>query len=88
MAERTRPVSSSQARLLPLVPPLVGLFPDGALRRGSTVVVDDRAGGGYGGGATSLALSLLVAASGAGSWCARVGMDGLGAVAARELGST
>lgn len=86
MAERTRPVSSSRTRLLPLVPPLVDLFPDGALRRGSTVVVDDRGQGGYGGGATSLALTLLTAASGAGSWCALVGMDGLGAVAAHELG--
>ncbi len=90
LAERTRPVSSSQARTLPVAPPLDSLFPDGSLRRGTTVVVDgpgpgagtDRAAD----GSISVALALLTAASGAGSWCALVGLDGLGAVAAHEAG--
>ena len=89
LAERTRPVSSSQTRLLPVLPPLAGLFPDGGLRRGSTVVVDGAAGDsgtGGGGGDVSLALALLAAASSAGSWCALVGLAGLGAVAAHDLG--
>jgi hypothetical protein len=90
LAERTRPVSSSQARTLPVVPPLADLFPDGSLRRGTTIVVSgpgrgtdvDRAAD----GGVSVALALLTAASGAGSWCALVGLDGLGAVAAHEAG--
>jgi hypothetical protein len=89
LAERTRPVSSSQARLLPVLPPLVGLFPDGGLRRGSTVVVTGPAGGGRAEGTVgdvSLALALLAAASRAGSWCALVGLAGLGAIAAHDLG--
>jgi hypothetical protein len=88
LAERTRPVSSSQTRLLPVVPPLADLFPGGGLRRGSTVVVTGLAGGGRdgSGGGISVALALLTAASGAGSWCALVGLPGLGAVAAHDLG--
>lgn len=90
LAERTRPVSSSQTRLLPVLPPLVGLFPDGSLRRGSTIVVTGLAvaGGpdGSAGGSISVALALLAAASGAGSWCALVGLPGLGAVAAHDIG--
>ena len=34
----------------------------------------------------SLALALVAAASGAGSWCALVGVTGLGAVAAQDIG--
>jgi hypothetical protein len=90
LAERTRPVSSSQARVLPVAPPLGGLFPDGSLRRGTTIVVR---GPGRGtdvdrvaDGSISVALALLAAASGAGSWCALIGLDGLGAVAAHETG--
>ncbi len=89
LAERTRPVSSSQTRLLPVAPPLGALLPDGSLRRGTTVVVSgpgrtetSRAAD----GSISMALALLAAASGAGSWCALVGLDGLGGVAAHELG--
>ena len=44
LAERTRPVSSSQARLLPVAPPLGDLFPDGSLRRGTTIVVSGPGG--------------------------------------------
>ena len=90
LAERTRPVSSSQARVLPVAPPLDALFPDGSLRRGTTIVVSgpDREPGvdRTADGSVSVALALLAAASGAGSWCAVVGLDGLGAVAVHELG--
>jgi hypothetical protein len=90
LAERTRPVSSSQIRLLPVAPPLVGLFPDGSLRRGSTVVVTGlaaaRGPAGPADGGISVALALLTAASGAGCWGAVVGVAGLGAVAAHDLG--
>ena len=90
LAERTRPVSSSQARVLPVAPLLGGLFPEGSLRRGTTIVVSgpgrgtdaDRAAD----GSVSVALALLAAASAAGSWCALVGLAGLGAVAAHEVG--
>jgi hypothetical protein len=90
LAERARPLAASQTRLLPVVPPLAGLFPDGGLRRGTTIVVGGRAtGGGAGlqhGGSVSVALALVAAASAAGSWCAVVGLDGLGAVAAHDIG--
>jgi hypothetical protein len=82
LAERTRPVAASRTRLLPVLPALAGLLPDGALRRGSTLAV----GGSGDDGALSLALSLVAAASASGSWCALVGHPGLGAVAARDLG--
>ena len=82
LAERTRPVSSSRTRLLPLAPALVDLFPDGGLRRGGTLVVT----GSTGSGSISLALALVAAASGSGCWCALVGMAGLGAVAAHDIG--
>jgi hypothetical protein len=82
LAERTRPVTASQTRLLPVAPPLAGLLPEGALRRGSTLVV----GGPGDDGALSLALALVAAASATGSWCALIGHPGLGAVAARDLG--
>jgi len=82
LAERTRPVAASRTRLLPVLPALAGLLPDGALRRGSTLTVghpgDD--------GALSLALSLVAAASASGSWCALVGHPALGAVATADLG--
>ncbi len=90
LAERTRPVSSSRARVLPVAPPLDVLLPDGGLRRGTTIVVSGPGRGTDAGraadGSVSMALALLAAASGTGSWCALVGLDGLGAVAAHELG--
>jgi hypothetical protein len=82
LAERTRPVAASRTRLLPVAPPLAGLLPDGALRRGTTLTV----GGPVGDGSLSIALALVATASGSGSWCALVGHPGLGAVAARDLG--
>ena len=65
---------------LPLAPGLASLFPDGALRRGSTVSI------GAGVAATSLALVLLSGPSAAGSWCAVVGVPDLGLVAAAQFG--
>lgn len=80
LAERTRPVAASNTRLLPVLAPLADLLPDRALRRGSTLAISG------GQGEISLALALVAAASAAGSWCAIVGIDGLGAAAAEDLG--
>src|SRR5919197_6254972 len=66
-----------EERPLPVLPPLAPLLPHGALRRGSTVVVQ---------GTPSLLLALLAGPSQAGSWCAVVGMPALGLVAAAEAG--
>lgn len=63
--------------LVPVLAPLVPLFPAGGLRRGSTVAVE---------GSASLLLALLAGASAAGSWCAAVGLPRLGAAAAAEAG--
>jgi hypothetical protein len=65
--------------LLPTTPALQPLFPDAALRRGSIVGVS-------GTGATSLLFALLAAPNAAGAWCAAVGLDSLGLLAARGAG--
>jgi len=70
-------VVPSSERVLPVLPALADLLPEGGLRRGSVVSVA---------GATSLALALLAGPSAAGSWCAAVGLSSLGLVAAAELG--
>ncbi|PZS23417.1 MAG: hypothetical protein DLM54_01335, partial [Acidimicrobiales bacterium] len=66
-------------RLLPVLPCLAPLLPEGGLRRGSVVEVA---------GSTSLALALAAAASDAGSWCpaVAVGRPALHPEAAVELG--
>jgi hypothetical protein len=74
---QAQPVALAGERLLPVLGPLEPLFPAPGLRRGSVVSV---------GGSTSLALSLLAAASASGSWCAAVGLPALGLAAAAELG--
>jgi hypothetical protein len=71
------PAEPAGQRPLPVLPPLAPLLPHGALRRGSTVVVQ---------GAPSLLLALLAGPSQAGSWCAVVGVPALGLVAAAEAG--
>ena len=81
VAGLTRPVTLAGSRVLPVDPSLVGLLPDGGLRRGSTVTVT-----GQGQGVTSLALGLAAAASAAGSWCGVVGVADLGLVAAAAAG--
>ena len=80
VADRARPVVLAGERVLPVVPALGSLFPDGGLRRGSTVSV------GGGPAASSLALAVVAAASSLGSWCAAVGWPSLGVAAAAELG--
>ncbi|HUZ09331.1 MAG TPA: hypothetical protein VMU76_04100 [Acidimicrobiales bacterium] len=82
LAARARPVSTAAVRLLPLSAPLGPLFPDGALRRGTTTVVT----GVPGLGATTLALALLAAPSTSGSWCGIVGLADPGVAAMAELG--
>ena len=72
----------AQDRLLPLGAPLGHLFPEGGLRRGSTVVI----GRGTSPGMTSLALALLSGPCAGGSWCAVVGATDIGLVAAGQLG--
>ena len=79
VAERVAPLALAREQTLPVLPALTGLFPDGALRRGSVVAVD-------GVGATSLALALVAGPSASGSWTAVVGDPGLGLCAAAEAG--
>jgi len=100
LAERARAGVPSSARLVPVVPALGALLPDGALRRGQTVVVSgagarggaggaSRAGGapeGVAAGAVSLMLALLAGPTAAGAWATVLGVPGLGATAARDLG--
>lgn len=80
LTEAVRPVSLARARVLPVLPALAGLLPDGGLRRGATVAVAAAPG------ATSLALALLAGPSAARSWCAVVGVPTLGLAAAAEVG--
>jgi len=98
LVARARPTSSRRDQLLPVLPALAPLMPDGGLQRGGVVAVDVGAGpardpagdpgpsgaGGAGGG-TTLAFALLAAAS-ATSWCAAVGTADPGIVALAELG--
>jgi hypothetical protein len=79
LAGRVRPTAASRTRLLPVHPPLVPLLPDGGLRRGSVVHCTGQ-------GALSLLLAVVGAPSAAGSWCAMVGVDDLGALAAAGYG--
>lgn len=67
--------------LVPTSDALRPLFPDGGVRRGTTVGVT-------GAGATSLAFALLTGPSVAGAWCAAVGIDSLGLLAAEQAGVT
>jgi hypothetical protein len=87
LAEMVRPASGTDEtgahRILPVLPELSGLLPGRGLRRGSTVAV---AVGRPAPGGTSLVLALLAEASRSGSWCAVVGVPGLGVLAAAEAG--
>jgi hypothetical protein len=69
--------SRLDSRALPTIPALSELLPGGALAAGNAYAVDD---------STTLALSLLLGPSRAGSWCAVVGMPDLGVEAAAGLG--
>ena len=77
LARRDRPVTPAGDHVLPVLPALEALLPGGSLRRGSTVSVV---------GSTTLALALVAGPSGAGSWCAAVGLPSLGLAAAAEVG--
>ncbi|CAN5773398.1 hypothetical protein BH20ACT1_BH20ACT1_08590 [soil metagenome] len=80
VGEQVRPVALAGEQLLAVLAPLAPLFPEGGLRRGSTVIVEG------GPGATSLALALGAAASARGSWVAGAGLASVGWLAAAELG--
>jgi hypothetical protein len=75
-----RPMTLAREQVVPVLPALSGLVPDGGLVRGSVTVVEGD------GAATSLALTLLAGPSAAGSWTAVVGCPGLGLAAAAEAG--
>jgi hypothetical protein len=77
-----RPLTLARDRLLDVPEALASLFPDGGLRRGSTVAIQT----GPASGATTLALAVAVTASQTGSWCAVVGLPALGLVMAAGLG--
>jgi hypothetical protein len=79
-AAKGRPVTTAEARLIEVPGALGGLFPDGGIRRGSTVVIGASSGG------SSVALALAAAVTSGGSWLAAVGLPSLGLVAASELG--
>lgn len=78
-ASRGQPASSADAQLVEVPAALRPLFPEGGIRRGSTIAVGPVSGG------TSLALLLAGEVSRTG-WVAAVGLPSLGLVAARELG--
>jgi hypothetical protein len=79
LAERVRPIAASRTRLLPVLPPIAALLPDGGLRRGTVVRC-------AGEGAPSLAMAVAAGPSAAGSWCATVGLDEVGVLAAAGYG--
>jgi hypothetical protein len=82
LSHAVEPASTLIARddhLLPTAPALRPLLPDGGLRRGTTVNVQ-------GVGETSLVFALLAEASAAGAWCAAVGLDSPGLLAAHHAG--
>jgi hypothetical protein len=72
----------AEEQVVPVLPALAGLLPNGGLRRGTTVAVAPSAVA----GCTSLLLALLAGPSAAGSWCAAVGLPDIGVAAAEELG--
>ena len=79
-AARGRPVTPADSRLVEVPSPLAPLFPDGGIRRGTTLAVGPLLGG------CSLALSLVAAVTDRGGWASAVGLPSLGVAAAAELG--
>ena len=73
------PVAFARDRMLPVVPALQPLLPDGGLVRGSVVGCTGATG-------VSVALATMAGASAAGSWLACVGLPSLGLRAASEVG--
>jgi hypothetical protein len=76
----SRPVTTADARVWKVPGALGACFPQEAVRRGSTLVIDSPAGG------VSLALALTATVTAEGSWAAAVGLPSLGLLAATELG--
>ncbi|MFQ5557873.1 MAG: hypothetical protein ACE5GB_10265 [Acidimicrobiales bacterium] len=79
IGHRVAPLVLARELVVPVLPVLCGLLPEGGLKRGSVVAVK-------GPGATSLALALAAGASDAGSWTAVVGDPSVGLMAAAETG--
>jgi hypothetical protein len=79
LAQQVRPTAASRTRLLPVLPPIATLLPDGGLRRGTVVRCTGR-------GAPSLAMAVVAGPSAAGSWCATVGLEEVGVLAAAGYG--
>jgi len=75
LLEQLRGTSSKE--LLPVPQALAELFPEGGVRRGSTITVS---------GSSSLVLALLAEVSQHQGWCAEVGSPLLGSAAAAEAG--
>jgi hypothetical protein len=75
--ETTSSITHPDRLPLPVTPALAPLLPEGALRRGSSLVVT---------GSTSLLLALVARASQEGSWVAVVGLPGVGLLAAQQAG--
>lgn len=73
---RVAPLTSAGERLLPVRPDLAALLPWGGLQRGTVTEVDR----------PSVLLTVLGAATQAGSWAAFVGTPGIGFAAAPALG--
>ncbi len=73
-----RPTTLAAEQVLPVLPALVDLVPDG-LRRGSSLGIS-------GPGARSLTMALMARATSVGSWATVVGDPDLGMVAAAEAG--
>ncbi|MFI6446715.1 hypothetical protein [Kitasatospora sp. NPDC050543] len=81
LRQTLRPVAPAGGGLLPVLPALAPLLPDGGLRRGAAVSVD--------GGDTGLLLALAAGAAGdteGGGWSAAVGLPELGLAAAAGYG--
>jgi hypothetical protein len=74
---RRRGESVPGAGMLAVAPALAGLFPEGGVRRGSTIRVPS---------SLSLVMALLAEPSARGIWSAVVGMPSFGLVAAHEAG--
>jgi hypothetical protein len=70
-------VATGDDALLPVPQALAGLFPEGGLRRGTTITVS---------GSSSLVLALLGEVSKRPGWCAEVGSPLFGSAAAAEVG--
>ena len=77
---RSRPVTTADTRAFEVPGALGNCFPEGGIRRGSTLVIGSASGG------ASVALALTAAVTAKGAWAAAVGLPSLGLLAAAELG--